>query len=196
MILPQAFYARETPLVAKQLLGCFLVHLDGEETTLGRIVETEAYLRDDPASHAFAGNTRRNTVLFGPVGYAHVYFIYGMHYCVNAVSGVGEKGGAVLIRALEPNQGIPVMEKRRRTEKRKLLCNGPGKLTQALGITLSFDGTPLFKGNLQIWSADSLPSFPPVETSKIVETTRIGISHSKERPLRFYLKGNDYISQK
>ncbi len=108
MILPQAFYAQETITVAKQLLGCYLVHLQGEQTTLGRIVETEAYLgRHDPASHAFIGKTPRNRVLFGPVGHNYVYFIYGLHYCTNAVTGTEGNGEAVLIRALEPLQWHP-----------------------------------------------------------------------------------------
>ena len=195
LILPQSFYAQETPLVARQLLGCFLVHLQGEETTLGRIVETEAYLWDDPASHAFAGKTKRNYVMFGPAGYAYVYLIYGMHYCVNAVSGPEGKGEAVLIRALEPLQGIPVMQRRRQTEELTLLCNGPAKLAQALHISLSLNGAQLFDGPLQIWSPDSLPSFPALETSDIVETTRIGISKARELPLRFYIKGNRYVSR-
>ena len=194
MLLSQAFYAQETPLVARKLLGCFLVHMQGEETTLGRIVETEAYLWNDPASHAFAGKTQRNAVMFGPVGHAYIYFIYGMHYCINAVSGTEGKGEAVLIRALEPLQGIPVMQKRRRTEKLPLLCNGPAKLAQALGLTMALNSVPLFEGSLQIWSADSLPSTPSIENLDIVETTRIGISKARELPLRFYLKGNSYVS--
>ncbi len=196
MILPQEFYAQETSLVAQQLLGCFLVHLQGEETTLGRIVETEAYLWNDPASHAFIGKTQRNSVMFGPVGHAYVYLIYGMHYCVNATTGLEGKGEAVLIRALEPLQGIPVMQKRRQVEKLSLLCNGPGKLTQALALSMSLNEVPLFNGPLQIWSADSLPDVPLPETSAIVQTTRIGIRKARELPLRFYLKGSGYVSQK
>jgi DNA-3-methyladenine glycosylase len=196
MILDQTFYAQETITVAKQLLGCFLVHLQGRETTLGRIVETEAYLWNDPAAHAFVGKTKRNSVLFGPVGYAYVYFIYGMHYCVNAVTGQEGKGEAVLIRALEPLQGIPVMQKRRQTENLSHLCNGPARLTQALDITLSLNGAPLFDGDLQILSPDSLLSPSLSETAEIVETTRIGISKARELPLRFYLKGSRSISRK
>lgn len=196
MILDQMFYAQETITVARQLLGCFLVHQQGKETTLGRIVETEAYLWNDPAAHAFVGKTKRNSVLFGPVGHAYVYFIYGMHYCVNAVTGQEGKGEAVLIRALEPLQGIPVMQKRRQTDNLSLLCNGPARLTQALDITLSLNGAPLFDGELQIWSPDSLLSPSLSETAEIVETTRIGISKARELPLRFYLKGSRSISHK
>src|SRR5947209_12159155 len=109
MILPQTFYAQETVRVAKHLLGCYLVHLEGEATTLGRIVETEAYLVNDPASHAFIGQTPRNSVMFGPVGHAYVYFIYGMHSCVNTVTGQVGTGEADLIRALVPMEGNVVI---------------------------------------------------------------------------------------
>lgn len=197
MILPQTFYGQDTITVAKNLLGCYLVHLEGEETTLGRIVETEAYLVNDPAAHSFIGKTKRNSVLFGPVGHAYVYFIYGMHYCFNVVTGQEGKGEAVLIRALEPLQGIALMKKRRRIEKLALLCNGPARLTEALDITLLLNGIPLFdSGPIQIWSPESLPSSPVIGDADIVQTTRIGIVKARELPLRFYLKGNSYISRK
>ena len=196
MILPQTFYEQDTITVAKRLLGCYLVHLEGEETTLGRIVETEAYLMHDPAAHSFIGKTKRNSVLFGPVGHAYVSFIYGMHHCFNVVTGQKGMGEAVLIRALEPLQGIPVMQKRRRTQKLTLLCNGPARLTEALAITLSYNGRSLFDGPLQMWSSESLPSYTPIGNADIVQTTRIGIVKARELPLRFYLKGNRYISRK
>ena len=195
MILPQSFYAQETVNVAKHLLGCYLVHLEGEATTLGRIVETEAYLVNDPASHAFIGQTPRNSVMFGPVGHAYVYLIYGMHSCVNAVTGQAGTGQAVLIRALEPIQGITVMQQRRRSQKLSLLCNGPGKLAEALAITRAFNGVPLFEGPLQIWSSASLSTASVEGDAEIVQTTRIGIGKAKELLLRFYLKGNRYISR-
>jgi DNA-3-methyladenine glycosylase len=196
MILPQTFYEQDTITVAKKLLGCYLMHLEGEGTTLGRIVETEAYLVNDPAAHSFIGKTKRNSVLFGPVGHVYVYFIYGMHYCVNVVTGQEGAGEAVLIRALEPLRGIAVMQQRRKTEKLTLLCNGPARLTEALAITLPLNGISLFDGPLQIWSADSLSSSPMIGDAEIVQTTRIGIVKATELPLRFYLKGNRYISQK
>lgn len=195
MILPQTFYEQDTISVAKKLLGCYLVHLEGEETTLGRIVETEAYLVNDPAAHSFIGKTKRNAVLFGPVGHAYVYFIYGMHYCVNVVTGREGVGEAVLIRALEPLRGIALMRQRRGTEKLTLLCNGPARLAEALAITLAFNGSPLFDGPLQIWSADSISTSPTIENADIVQTTRIGIVKARDMPLRFYLKGNRYISR-
>jgi DNA-3-methyladenine glycosylase len=196
MILPQTFYEQDTITVAKGLLGCYLVHLEGEETTLGRIVETEAYLVNDPAAHSFRGKTTRNSVLFGPVGHAYVYFIYGLHCCFNVVTGQQGKGEAVLIRALEPLQGIAVMQKRRRVQKPTLLCKGPARLTEALAITLAYNGRPLFEGPLQMWSSDSLASSAPLSNDTIVQTTRIGITKARDLPLRFYLKGNSSISRK
>src|SRR5215469_8084845 len=189
MILPQTFYEHDTITVAKALLECYLVHLEGEKTTLGRIVETEAYLVNDPAAHTFSGKTNRNSVLFGPVGHAYVYVIYGIHSCVNVVTGQEGTGEAVLIRALEPLRGMAVMQHRRKTEKLKLLCSGPARLTQALAIPLALNGSSLVDGPLQIWSADSLPSSPLSGNVEIVQTTRIGIRKARELPLRFYLKG-------
>ncbi len=134
--------------------------------------------------------------MFGPAGHAYIYFIYGMHHCVNAVTGPEGKGEAVLIRALEPIEGISIMQKRRQTEKISSLCNGPAKLTEALALPLSLNGVPLFEGPLQIWSPNSLPSAPLIEPLDIIETTRIGIQKAKELPLRFYLKDNRFISDK
>lgn len=195
MILSQTFYEQDTITVAKELLGCYLVHLAGEETTLGRIVETEAYLVHDPAAHSFVGKTKRNSVLFGPVGHAYVYFIYGIHSCFNVVTGQEGAGEAVLIRALEPLRGIAVMHQRRRTEKLTLFCNGPARLAEALAITLAFNGSSLDDGPLQMWSADSLAPSPIIRNADIVQTTRIGIAKARELPLRFYLKGNRWISR-
>jgi DNA-3-methyladenine glycosylase len=136
MILPRSFYERETIRVARKLLGCFLVHREEEGTTIGRIVEDEAYVEQDPAAHSFNGMTERNRVMFGQAGHAYVFFVYGKHFCVNAVTGAEGKGEAVLIRALEPVEGIVLMQARRLTDKIADLCSGPGKLTQALHITM------------------------------------------------------------
>lgn len=193
MILPPSFYAQGTIAVARELLGCRLVHIDAEGTTCGKIVETEAYLVNDSAAHSFIGKTKRNSVVFGPVGHAYVYFVYGMHYCVNVVTGEEGSGEAVLLRALEPLKGISLMEKRRGTGDIRQLCSGPAKLTQALGITLAMNGAPLFEGPLQIRSPETSD---PVDQVAIVQTTRIGIVKSRELPLRFYIGGSRFISRK
>ena len=133
-MLDQTFYDQETVSVARQLLGCFFMHEEMEGTTIGRIVETEAYVANDPASHSFRGKTPRNAVMFGLAGKAYVYFIYGMYYCVNVVTGREGVGKAVLLRALEPIAGIELMQQRRHTHTLWQLCSGPGKLTQAMHI--------------------------------------------------------------
>ncbi len=196
MILPQPFYEQDTIEAAKKLLGCYLAHIEDGETTVGRIVETEAYVLNDPACHAFKGKTKRNSVLFGPAGYAYVYMIYGMYFCLNAVAGKEGTGQAILIRALEPVEGIALMQKRRGKKDVKLLCSGPGKLTQALAIDISFNSLPLFSSPVQIWSSDSLPGFKIIGDDDITRTTRVGLSQAKDWLLRFYIKGNPYISRK
>jgi DNA-3-methyladenine glycosylase len=196
MILPMDFYERPTIDVAQDLLGCCLVHEEGDMTTAGKIVETEAYLSGDPAAHSFIGKTKRNAVLFGPVGHAYVYLIYGMHYCVNAVTGEEGSGEAVLIRALEPLQGIPIMKRRRGTESPGRLCSGPGKLTAAMGITRKCNGESFVDSPLRIRSRDSVPGHDPVRDTEIVRTTRVGIVKAAEQPLRFYLKDSPFISRK
>ena len=150
----------------------------------------------DMAAHSYRGKTKRNSVLFGPVGHAYVYFIYGMHCCLNAVTGREGNGEAVLIRALEPVDGIAVMQQRRGRVQLRNLCSGPGKLTQALAITLACNGVTLTHGPLQIFSATSFPGFDPIDEPDIIRTTRIGITKSADLPLRFMIKGNQYVSRK
>lgn len=188
--LAASFYLQDTVTVARRLLGCTLVHESADGLTSGRIVETEAYLAADEASHSFRGQTARNGVMFGPPGYAYVYFIYGIHFCINAVTQPEGTAEAVLIRALEPLDGLPLMEARRRTPQVRNLCSGPGKLCEALGITGALDGTPLFRGPLRILAGE------PVPESRIVATTRVGITRAAELPLRFYLSDNRYISKR
>ncbi len=195
--LPRSFYNRDTIIVAKELLGKYLVHLHGGAERIGRIVEVEAYLGPhDLAAHSSKGLTNRTKIMFGPPGHAYVYMIYGMYYCLNAVAGEEGTGQAILIRALEPVEGKALMQKRRGTKDMKLLCNGPGKLTQALAIDISFNSLPLFSDPVQIWSSDSLPGFEIIGDDDIIRTTRVGISQAKDLLLRFYIKGNPYISKK
>ncbi|BBL67850.1 DNA-3-methyladenine glycosylase [Methanoculleus chikugoensis] len=195
MILPPSFYERDTVAVAKDLLGCLLVHRN-ETATMGWIVEVEAYLRDDPAAHSYRGETPRNRAMFGPAGHAYVYRIYGLHTCVNVVTGPEGTGEAVLVRALEPAGGIEFMQARRGTDDPLALASGPGKLTQALGITMDLDGTSLSGGPLQIWSPESLSDRRPEGADgEIVQTTRIGITKAADLPLRFYRNGSRYISR-
>jgi len=196
MILSRDFYERATVDVAQDLLGCCLVHEEGAMTTAGKIVETEGYLSGDPAAHSFIGKTKRNAVLFGPVGHAYVFLIYGMHYCINVVTGEEGSGEAVLIRALEPLQGIHVMKGRRGTERISQMCSGPGKLTAAMGITRECNGASFMEGPLKIRSRDSVPDHDPVRNAEIVRTTRVGIVKAAEQPLRFYLKDSPFISRK
>ncbi|WP_242868901.1 DNA-3-methyladenine glycosylase [Desulfotomaculum copahuensis] len=188
-ILPRSFYRRDTVTVARELLGHYLVHQSPDGLTAGRIVETEAYLQGDPACHASRGMTPRNRVMFGPQGYAYVYFIYGMYYCFNVVTrdeGVGE---AVLIRALEPAAGIALMKSRRRREKINELCSGPARLVQAMGITREHNGADLTREPLFICHGGTMPA-------GIVTTTRIGIRAGSELPLRFYLRESAFVSKK
>jgi len=196
VILPRSFYERDAITVATGLLGCCLVHREDGFVTAGRIVETEAYLQGDPAAHSFRGRTPRTSVLFGPPGHAYVYFVYGMHWCMNVVTGTGEDRGAVLLRALEPVEGIPAMEERRKTKELRLLCSGPARLAQALAITGEFNGSSLLTGPLRIVSKDHSPVDGTRGTEEIVQTTRVGISKAQDKPYRFYLKRSQHVSRR
>jgi len=180
--LPRAFFAREVVTVARDLVGTTLL-VDGVG---GLIVETEAYDRGDPASHSFAGPTPRNTAMFGPPGHAYVYRSYGIHWCLNFVSGL-QPGGAVLIRALEPVAGLPSMAARRRTEIPRLFCAGPGRLTEALGVTRAHDGLPL--------DAPPFRILPRYGEPDIAAGPRIGISRAADLPWRFGLAGSPFLSR-
>lgn len=187
--LPRDFYLQDTIQVARKLLGCYLVHYSVDGLIGGKIVETEAYLQQDPACHASRGKTKRNAVMFGPPGKAYVYFTYGMYHCFNAVTRKEGIGEAVLIRALEPIEGIEMMKIKRNRDKIKDLCSGPAKLVQSLGITMEHNGSDLISGSVTINKA--------IETVKeIVVTTRIGIKAGADLPLRFYIKDNSFISKK
>jgi len=183
MPLGKNFFKQPTVDLARALLGKILVFGD----LRGIIVETEAYLfKDDPGCHASRGQTGRNAPMFGPAGHAYVYLIYGMYHCLNIVSGKKGEGEAVLIRAIEPVQGISLMQKRRKTKKIENLCNGPGKLTQAFGITRKHNNLSLFEGDLRIYNSRIKPL--------ICTSRRIGLSAGKELELRFYIKGNRFVS--
>ena len=192
MKLTENFYTQDTITVAKALLGTYLVHESKEGITVGRIVETEAYLWGDPACHAYRRKTKRNATMFGPAGNAYVYQIYGIHYCINVVTAPEGVGEAVLIRALEPINGIDLMQLRRGIEVWKNLCNGPGKLVQAMGISRSMDGISLLGEDIYILSADTLSD----KNAKfdMITTTRIGITQGVELPYRFYISGNACVS--
>jgi DNA-3-methyladenine glycosylase len=180
--LPAGFYDRDPAVVARELLGAVLRHEDELGAVSGRIVETEAYLGPhDPASHSAVGRTARTWHMFGPPGIAYVYFVYGMHWCVNAVTREENFGSAVLIRALEPLEGIERMRARRPKARRDAqLCDGPAKLCVALGIDRAFDGAALTGG-----SALTIHAGVGVPDDRVVVGPRVGITKAVEWPLRF-----------
>ncbi|MDQ3892387.1 MAG: DNA-3-methyladenine glycosylase [Actinomycetota bacterium] len=183
--LERAFYDRDPWQVAVDLLGCTLVHETAEGVASGVIVETEAYRPEDPACHAYKGLTMRNRTIFGRPGLAYVYLSYGLHKLLNAVCEGESVGSAVLIRALRPLQGLELMSRRRKRNTH--LCDGPGRLTQALGIELDQDGADLTDGSLYILWGDA-------PKGQIVATTRIGISRGTELPWRYLVEGEKNVS--
>jgi DNA-3-methyladenine glycosylase len=183
--LSRRFYARDALDLAPRLLGRLLVREVDGSVLVGRIVETEAYRPDDPASHSYGGPRRANRTMFGPPGHAYVYVSHGIHHCMNAVA---RPPSAVLIRALEPMDGLEEMARRRGLAEARLLCAGPGRLCQALGITLAEDGLDLTLGR-GLWIAPGRPSSPPVVTP------RVGVNVAVEQPWRFVLAGTRYASR-
>lgn len=175
--------------VAPRLLGCELVRTLNGKTLRGRIVETEAYHQTDAASHSFRGKTPRVEVMFGPPGHLYVYFTYGMHYCCNVVCGEAGEGAGVLIRAIEPLEGVDIMEQHRGGIALKQLTNGPGKVCQALAIDRQFNGHDLHTEPVQ------LVVRPALMVDQIVQTTRIGISKAVDTPWRFYVRDNPFVSK-
>lgn len=193
-LLPRTFYEREPSEVAQALLGKLLIRKIARKKLVGRIVEVEAYLGSkDPAAHAYAGLTARNAVLFGPAGHAYVYFIYGMHYCLNFSCEPEGQAGCVLLRAIEPVSGLEEMARLRGLPKHvppRQLASGPGRLCQALDITRhAINGIDVTQPKSPLQVADD--GFDPKE---IIATPRIGIRKAADMPLRFLLKGNLHIS--
>jgi DNA-3-methyladenine glycosylase len=186
--LPRSFYARPATEVAPDLLGHVLVRrLSDGKRLAARLVEVEAYEPDDPGSHAFRGMTARNEVMFGPPGHLYVYFTYGMHFCMNAVTRRAGEGSAVLLRAGEPLEGLEQMRARRGRDRKAELCSGPGRFTQALAIARPENGVDLVRGD-EAW----------VERGTRDRTVGVGIRvgvHDTTRSWRFWLEGNPYVSR-
>ncbi|MCR0980711.1 DNA-3-methyladenine glycosylase [Roseomonas populi] len=182
--IPQAFFARPAPDVARDLIGATLL-VDGVG---GLVTETEAYDHEDPASHSYAGRTARNASMFGPPGHAYVYRSYGLHWCLNLVCGTEPAGSAVLIRALEPVAGIEAMRQRRGTAVPRLLCGGPGRLSQALGVTGALDGCPVDRPPFLVLARE--------REVPVVSGPRIGITRGTETPWRFGLRGSAFLSRR
>jgi DNA-3-methyladenine glycosylase len=183
----RAFYDRPVLDVARDLIGCVVSH----EGSCGVIVETEAYHQTEPASHSYIGLRERTRVVFGPPGKAYLYRSYGIHACLNAVCEPPGVGAAVLIRALEPVEGIELMRERRGIERLEGLCSGPGKLTQALAIGLELNGTDLIAGPIVIAGKPRAWRHVPVSVDR-----RIGITKAVELPWRFSATGNRFVSRR
>jgi DNA-3-methyladenine glycosylase len=184
------FFARYTPDVARDLLGCVLVRRVGGMVLSGRIVEVEAYRgSDDPASHSFRGKTKRSAIMFGEAGHVYVFFSYGAHWCLNFITESEGQPGAVLIRALEPVEGVDQMVKNRGISEFERLTNGPGKLTKALSIDGGFNGEDLVKSK-------RLFVLGPAEPVRVKASARIGISSGRERQWRYFVEGNQFVSKR
>lgn len=194
--LPREFYDRDPRRVSRGLLGKVLVRREGRRVRTARIVEVEAYLGvDDPAAHSFSGRTPRNAVLFGPPGYAYVYFIYGNHYCLNVSCLPDGVAGGVLFRALEPLAGIDEMARARgvginSTRDLRKLTSGPGRLAEAFGITRERDN----EKDLTSARSDLFIASDGYRVRRILTTPRIGITKAAERPLRYVIAGNEFVS--
>ena len=175
---------------ARRLLGAVIERTVDGEVLRARIVEVEAYDQTDPASHTFRGQSSRNASMFKAAGYAYVYFIYGMHYCLNIVAGPAEFGAGVLIRAVEPLEGEAVMVQNRRGRTGIEVTNGPSKLCEALAIDRSLDGHDISIPPLRVLLA------PPLADEQVVITQRIGITKAVDWPRRFYLRDSPYVSKR
>ena len=181
--LPRSFFARSVHTVAPDLIGATLLF----KGVGGVIVEVEAYHQTDPAAHSFGGRTERNAVMFGPPGYAYVYRSYGIHWCLNFVCEPEGVASAVLIRALAPTHGLAVMRRRRGVTDEGLLCSGPGRLSQALGITDAQYGLPLDNPPFEI--------FARADDVEVAVGPRIGLTKAIEHPWRYGLSGSRFVSK-
>ncbi|MGH9876077.1 MAG: DNA-3-methyladenine glycosylase [Nitrososphaerales archaeon] len=192
-VIEREFYKRNTVDVAKDLLGKMLVRVIDGKIVSGTIVESEAYRStDDPASHSYRGKTERNSVMFGEVGHAYIYFTYGNHYCLNIVAKDDTTpAGAVLIRAIEPIEGISFMRRYRKTTDPYNLTSGPGKLTQALKVTKRQNGVDVTKKE-ELYIVNG----KHIKESEIVATSRIGIRVALDKPWRFLIAENKFVSRK
>jgi DNA-3-methyladenine glycosylase len=184
MTLDRAFFARSVHEVAPALIGATLL-VDGVG---GVVVEVEAYDQEDPASHGYAGRTPRNASMFGPPGHAYVYRSYGIHWCLNLVCEEEGRASAVLLRALEPTHGLDAMRRRRGMDDTRLLCAGPGRLCQALGVTRDHDGLPLDRPPFGLLSREHEPD--------VVTGRRIGITRAADLPWRYALAGSRFVSRR
>jgi DNA-3-methyladenine glycosylase len=181
--LRRSFFDRSVHKVAPELIGATLT-VNG---TGGIIVEVEAYHHTDPAAHSYGGPTQRNAVMFGPAGYAYVYRSYGIHWCLNFVCEEEGSASAVLIRAIEPTQGLAAMRRRRGLDDERALCSGPGKLCEAMGVTIKHSGLALDRAPFELRAREDKPA--------IVRGVRIGISKAVELPWRYGLKGSKFLSR-
>jgi len=189
--LPVAFFSQDAIAVGRGLLGAVLVTSFDGRRTAGRIVEVEAYLgAADPASHAYRfRRNRQNQSIYGPPGTWYVYRSYGVHWCTNLVTGPPGQGAAVLIRSLEPLEGLDVMRRRRGQAAERLLCAGPGRLCQAMGITRALDGAKMCRSPALVKRGESLPP------ENVVASPRIGISRARDAALRFVLRDSSFLSR-
>jgi DNA-3-methyladenine glycosylase len=187
----RSFFERDVQRVARELLGSYIYRRYGDIELIGRIVETEAYHQSDPASHSFHGMTERNKIMFGEAGFSYVYFTYGMHYCMNIVTGFYGTGEAILFRALEPISGTKEMFKRRKKARKETdLLSGPAKICEAFGIKKSQNGIDLITSDELFLTRGSLQ-----KDEKIGVTTRVGITVGVEKEWRYFIKDNPFVSK-
>ena len=187
--LPRSFFARYTPSVARELLGCRLVLVDRGKRLSGTIVETEAYRGSrDPASHAYSGRTNRNSVMFGKPGHAYVYFTMGLHYCLNVTTEFPGTPGAVLLRAIEPFEGVQWMLENRGLGSAVHVADGPGRLTEALGIDRRLNGEDMVNSKILFIEKGTKPK-------RIATSSRVGIRVATERRWRYFIPGSSFVSR-